>query len=329
LSGHIVNYITKPKLASDNTIHVIGVISNAARWHSRYRLFRIWVNEMLRTPGVKLYVVEGVYGDHQGECRPHGDQDYQYMQVRLGSEIWLKENMMDVGINNMFPSDWKYMGAFDCDVHFCNDDWVQGALNAMQTYHVIQPWSHGIALDANGGVKSVDTSFGYLRATGQKMSWGRHKEKDGYHYAHTGYAWCYTRYFWENVRRKFIDFCLIGSGDHHMAWSCIGMASDTIHGSMSKGYFQAVYDWQDGAMYACGQRVGYAHGRLEHAFHGPTSGRNYTGRWKILVDNKYDPRTDIAYDAQGIIYLCGSNKNAIEGSLIRYNRGRNEDSLEL
>lgn len=327
MSGHIANQFHHPKLNSDNTLHVIGVISNSARWHSRLRLFRKWREEMLQTPGVKLYVVEGVYGDHQGECAPEPGQDYSYMQVKLGSETWQKEVLLNIGIRNLFPKDWKYLGWSDCDVHFRDKYWVQGALNALQTWNVIQPWSHGVALDANGGVMSVDTSFGYLAATRQKMSWGRHRQHDGYSYAHTGYFHCCTRYFYENVE-KLIDFCLIGSADHHMSWSCIGMAKDTIHGSMSKGYFDSIYEWQRKAQFACGGRVGYSHGTIEHNFHGGARGRNYTGRWKILVDHKYDPKTDIAYDAQGAIYLIGNNGNALEGELIGYNRARNEDGLD-
>lgn len=282
---------------------------------------------MLQTPGVKLYVVEGLYGDHQPECAPEPGQDYSYMSVQLGSEIWLKENMLNVGVRSMFPKDWKYMCFSDCDVYFRDKYWVSGALNALQTYNVIQPWSHGIALDKNGGVSSVDTSFGYLAATKQKMSWGRHQQKDGYGYAHSGYAWCCTRFFWENCG-GLIDFCLIGSADHHMAWCCVGRADDTIHGSMSRGYFEMVYEWQRRANYACGGRVGYVHGTLEHGFHGYPSGRNYTGRWQILLPPiAYNPKTDIAYDSQGIIYLTGSNANALEGALISYNRTRDEDAI--
>ena len=324
--SHIQNQIKNPALASDNTLHVIGVISNPARWHSRIRLFNKWRDEMLKTPGVKLYVVEGVYGDHQGECAPLPGQEYGYLKVKLSSEIWLKENMINIAQKNLLPRNWKYLSWCDCDVSFENKDWVQGALNALQSYHIIQPWSHGISLDHAGGVASNDASFGYLAATGQKMSWGHHQKNDGYSYAHTGYAWACTRYFFENIG-KLIDFCLIGSADHHIAWCCVSKSQDTVHGSMTQGYKDALAAWSRKAAYACAGRVGFSSGILKHGFHGTRDARDYVGRWNILVHNKYDPERDIAYDGQGVLYLIGNNAHAIETGIMRYNRSRREDSI--
>lgn len=330
MSNHLVNHFKNSGLKSDNTLHVVGVISNPARWHSRLRLFREWRDRMLKTKNVKLYVVEGVYGDHHPECAPEPGQEYAYMTVKLGSEIWLKENMINIAVNRLVTPacpDWKYLCWEDCDVEHENSDWALATIRALQTRNVIQTWSHGVAMDPYNGVLGCDTSFGFLKATGQKMSWGRHRHKDGYHYAHSGYSWACTRYFWENIGR-LIDFCLMGSADHHMAWCMVGQAEDTIHGSMSKGYFEACRAWQAKAQRACGGQVGFAHGMLKHYFHGPARGRGYTTRWSVLVDSNYDPMVDIAYDGQGVLYLIGPNKHQIESGMFAYNRQRIEDSIE-
>ena len=65
MNNHLVSHIKNSGLQSDNTLHVIGVISNPVRFHSRYRLFKSWASEMLKTPNVKLYVVESVFGDRK------------------------------------------------------------------------------------------------------------------------------------------------------------------------------------------------------------------------------------------------------------------------
>lgn len=284
---------------------------------------------MLVTPGVRLHVVEGVYGDHQPECAPELGEDYSYMSVKLDrSELWLKENMLNIGVKNLFPKDWKYMAWVDTDLHFRNQNWATGTIRALQTYHVVQPWSHGTAILSDGSARTpIDASFGYLFAHGKKMSWGKHSVNDGYTYAHCGYSWAYSRYFWENVE-KLIDFCLIGSADHHMCWSMIGKSEDTCDGRMNKGYKEMLADWAAKAIRASGNMVGYVPGVVEHGHHGPLRGRDYGGRWGILVDIQFNPKADIEYDGQGVIHYIGSKKNELTRRLISYNRTRNEDSIE-
>ncbi len=331
LTDHIVDQFRKPDMREDNTLHVIGIVSNAAGWHARLRLFRRWRYEMLHTKNVKLYVIEGIYGDFQGECAPEEGQEYEYMSVNLDdSEIWLKENLQNIAVKNMLPPNWKYLCLSDTDIHFRNHHWAHQAIKQLQTYEVIQPWSHGTALLADGAARlPTDPSFCHLSATDQKIEWGRNKNKllDGYQYGHCGYCWCYTRFFWENVL-QFIDFCVIGSGDHHMCWSLVGKAVDTIDTRVSDAYKQAVYDWQARAQRACGGLVGYVPGILEHGHHGPVIGRDYGGRWKPLVDIQFDPNRDLGYDDQGVLIFIGPNRNYMKKMMTAYNRKRREDSIE-
>lgn len=322
MSNHLVSHIKHPELSNDNTLHVIGVISNPVRWHSRYRLFRKWKKEMLAAPNVKLYVVEGVYGDHQGECAPEQGEDYGYLQVKLHSEIWCKENMMNIAEDRLLPRNWKYLCWSDCDVHFRDPHWAQGALRALQRYNVLQPWSHCADLDFHGGIYQSHTSFGFLHAIRKKKWHGR--GKDGYEYAHTGFAWCCTRYFWENIK-KLPDWCIVGSGDHHFAWGLIGLIDETIHGKCTEDYRLICREWQKMALHACGGIVGFIHGTIEHYWHGSKENRNYWGRWNIILSNNFNPRTDLCYDSQGVIKLKGDNALAIEKDMMIYNRSRNED----
>lgn len=328
-AGHLASHIKHPEMKSDNTLHVIGVVSNPARWHSRIRLFKKWRDEMLKTPNVKLYVVEGVFGDHHGECAPEEGQDYQYMQVKLDrTELWLKENMLNIGVRNLFPKDWKYMCWCDTDIHFRNPNWAFESIKQMQIFHVLQPWSQGTALLPDGSARlPIDSSFGFLHTTNRKKSHGHHKINDGYAYAHSGYAWCCTRYFWENVG-GLIDFCLIGSGDHHMAWGMIDRVAETIHGSMHPDYKDMVLSWAKKAQHACAGMIGYVAGIIEHGFHGGVKGRDYGGRWGILVDIGFNPKSDIAYDSQGVIYYKGPQKKLLQQRIVSYNRTRNEDGTD-
>ncbi len=322
MNHHIVNQITKSKLNSDNTLHVIGVIQNAVRYHSRYRLFHQWVEEMLKTPNVVLHVVEAVHGDRAPECAPHCDE-YSYLKVRTTSEIWLKENLINLGVKHLLPRDWKYVCWSDCDIHFRNQNWAQESLHQLQSYQIIQPWKDAMDLSFDGGVMQHFKSFGYYSAKAIPQAPSVHNPYSR-PYGHTGYAWACTRSFYENVE-KLLDFAILGAGDAHMAWACVGNVQGTINQQMSDGYKHLANVWQDKAKYACSSHVGYTPGRIEHHWHGSKQNRKYASRWQILVKHKYDPMKDVKYDHQGVLKLKG--KKQLEQAIMRYNRERCEDDI--
>lgn len=333
MSCHLQNSIRHPELKSDNTLHVIGVISNPVRYHSRYRLFHQWAKEMVNTPNVELHVVESVHGDRMAECYPEvveGEApSYNYLSVRTSEEIWLKENLINLAVRHLLPKDWKYVAWVDCDIHFRNPGWALESIHQLQCYQIIQPWSDALHLSFDGGILEHSQSLGYRCAKGMKIA-AHNKPKhvtidDVYGSGHTGFAWACTRYFYENVE-KLIDFAILGSADANMAWGCLGDIQQTVNGHMSKGFKEAMNRWQKKAVRACHKLIGYTPGRIEHNFHGPLRGRGYSSRWQILVKWQFDPFEDLRYDAQGIHHLVG--KPGLAQAIMKYNRSRIEDSIE-
>lgn len=320
-SGHLTNHINHPGLHTDNTLHVIGVISNAQRYHSRYRLFRQWRAEMEATPNVKLYIVELAFGDRSHEvtesiCPNH-------LQLRTTHELWHKENMINLGVQWLLPRNWRYMAWIDTDITFRNNHWAQETLHQLQHHPVIQPWSQAIDLGPHGNIMQTHQSFGFVHQSGvpKSASW-----KQGYTYAHTGFAWACTRHFWENLPgRGLIDFAILGSADHHMAWAMIGKVQESLPGFISCGYERMAKEWERDAVHVTKKQVGYVQGRIEHHFHGSKAKRYYKERWQILKDNHFDPSFDMAYDHQGLTYLI--NKPALEHEIHKYFRSRMEDSV--
>lgn len=324
--SHIVNQIRNPALRHDNTLHVIGVIQNAARWHSRYRLFRRWLAQMQKTPHVKLYIVEAVHGDRTPECGPDtnpNDGVYEYMRVHTKSEIWLKENLINLGVKHLLPKDWKYLSWVDCDVHFRNKHWARETIHQLQHYQIVQPWSDAVDLTYDGGIIQHWKSCGYFSAKHIPQAPSGNNPY-GMNYGHTGFAWACTRYFYENVE-KLMDFAILGAADNHMSWSCLGRVKDTVNPKISDGYKHACNDWQRKAHYASSGIIGYTPGRIEHWFHGSKKKRGYWDRWKILVKHKYNPLTDLAYTSEGLIKLKG--KKGLEQDISLYNRSRCEDEI--
>src|ERR1700677_540786 len=99
ITNHIVNQITHNELRTDNTLHVIGVVSNPARWHSRYRLTREWIKATAATKCVHLTIVEAAYGDRQFEIECDGSFDK--IEVRIQSNAWIKESMINLAFRHL------------------------------------------------------------------------------------------------------------------------------------------------------------------------------------------------------------------------------------
>lgn len=320
MTQHLVQHIRHGSLANDSTLHVVAVISNTERYHSRYRLARDFFTRMEATPHVRLHVVEAAFGDRVHEVTEHGHE--RHHRVRVGTNAWLKENLINLGVRHLLPSDWKYLAWVDADVEFRNPLWAQETLHQLQHFHVAQPWQHCADLGPNGSIMKTHTSFGYLLQSGARMQL---RPNESYTYGHTGFAWACTRAFYEQVG-GLLDIGILGSGDHHMAWGCVGRPDVGVHKKLHTSYQQRVHDWSRRAMRLTHGEVGFVVGRIEHAFHGPKNRRYYKERWQILVDHAFNPDVDLMRDEQGCLYLVGKPK--LEQAIRKYNRSRHEDSIE-
>jgi hypothetical protein len=322
MTAHLVSHIAHPELRSDNTLHVVAVVSNPERYHSRYRLAHDFIGRMGSTPNVKLHVVEAAFGDRHHEVADHAEAaGHGVHRLRIRTNAWIKENMINLGVRHLLPTDWRYLAWVDADIEFRAPHWAQETLHQLQHFHLLQPWSHCVDLGYRGGVAQLSASFGHVLQTGRQM---QANPNEPYHFGHTGYAWACTRVFWEQVG-GLIDIGVLGSGDHHMAWAAVGRANKT-HRQMHPNYRRRIFEWQDRAVRLTHGEVGCVEGRIEHNFHGPKRRRYYKERWQILVDHAFNPDVDLMRDAQGVNHIVG--KPALEAAIRKYNRSRFEDSIE-
>lgn len=283
------------------------------------------MKRMEATSNVQLCMVEAVFGDRHHEVTEAGNP--WHLQLRTKTEIWIKENMINLGVKHLLPLDWKYVAWVDCDVEFSNKNWALDTIHQLQHYPIVQPWQNAINLGPDGEVHRTFDSVGYkVHKHGVPLPCHRKKYTgDPYHFGHCGYAWACTREFWENVC-GLIDYAILGSADHHMALGCRGYYSHSIHSAISGPFMELCHAWQNRAMQMSHGLVGHVIGFIKHFFHGPMERRDYVGRWEILIKHNFDPTKDLRRDAQGLIKLAG--KPLLEHDIRMYNRRRAEDSIE-
>ncbi len=339
-------------------LHVIAVYSNPMRYRSRRDLFEKFVAYAGANPRVRLTIVEAAFGDRafefseevsgfkslvssrgeaaapQPETRNLRQETSNWIGVRTESEIWHKENLVNIGLSRL-PQDWQYVAWIDGDVSFSRPDWAEETIEQLQHFHIVQMFSQAQDLGPNNEPIRLFTGFGYsyfhrfqmpefmrdgeLTYVGPRDKW------------HSGFAWAASREALDKLG-GLIDWGVLGSGDRHMACALIGVVDVSILAEASANYRATLMEWQDRAYKTIRRSMGYVPGLLLHYWHGRKVDRGYVGRWKILKKYNFDPRFDLKKDTQGMYRLVDNyDDRSIEmrDAIMRYFRSRQEDGISL
>lgn len=307
-----------------DVLDVILVCSNTRRYESRYRLFKKIYNEIKSVPNVRVTVVEMAFGE-----RPHMLGSTNDILLRNPDELWHKEQMINIGISRL-PHDWKYVCWMDADISFVNNSWGKEIIEALQHYQIIQPWSHAIDLGPNEETFATYTSFCSLYLSNPCSDAFTPKHKKYYEFPHSGYCWAARRQAIDGLG-GLIDTAILGAGDHHMAWSLIGLGKMTFPHGVTHGYKKPILAWEEKALKYIKKNIGFMPGTILHYFHGPKKARQYQSRWKILVENKFNPHTDLTRDWNGLWRLRTDTPRqwALRDAIRRYMSTRDEDDIRI
>jgi hypothetical protein len=299
---------------------VIAVVSNPERYKSRYELFHRF-KKSVEVAGANLLIVELAFGDRPYELtepnNPH------HVQLRTNSQIWHKENMINIGISRL-PADWEYVAWIDADIEFVRHDWPDEIVHQLQHFDVIQCFQNAVDLGPEGEtIKTVD-GFMFSWLTGKPAPYSKGKYGPIWH---PGYAWAATRKAIDDLG-GLIDWAILGAADHHMAWAFLGESVAHAPKDVSPEYKKHLQIWEDRATKHIRKNVGYMPGTIFHHWHGSKVNRFYTSRWKILTSHQYNPETDLKKDWQGL-YTLSDQGIRMRNDIRAYFRSRNEDSIDV
>lgn len=295
-------------------LDVIAVISNPVRFERRYQLFREFCARMKNEPQVRLTTVELQQGN-----RPFATNSK--IRYRTKDEIWYKENLINLGIQQL-PEDWENVAWIDTDIEFQNKNWARETIEQLQTYDVVQMFSHAIDLGPNGETLQVHTGFMY-----SYINEGPNWRKDKYAgYRHTGYCWAATRKA-INKMGCLLEFAIFGSGDYHMATALIGQVDKSLRQDLHPNYIQLCKIYEERCERHIKRNVGYVDGTIFHNWHSCKSRRRYHDRPKVLAEMKFDPLRDLKKDCEGLWQLEDINI-PLRDEIRYYFRSRHEDSID-
>jgi hypothetical protein len=264
----------------DDVLHVIAVVSNPALFATRYILAKQFLNRMEQENNVIVYTVELAY-----DSQPFYIADAKnprHLQLRTNTVLWHKENMINIGIRKLLPANWKAVAWIDADVEFESATWALDTLKLLNGYKdIVQVFSHCVDMEKDESTMKIFSSFGFQYSKKQPYN------KNSANYWHPGYAWAMTRKAYEKIGGLY-DKSILGSGDNIMMLALLGNAIKAITVDSTDGYKQSIIKYEEKISTL---RFGYVPGIIYHYFHGSKKNRQYSERWKILSENKFDPFT--------------------------------------
>jgi len=292
-------------------LYVVLPYFNFCGFKRRRDLFIQFVERYVKTPGLRLVVVEAMGPAALGPLQVH-----EHIRLTSDSRVWLKENLINLGVKAL-PKDWKYVAWIDADLEFLNQNWVQETIRGLQRADVVQLWRTAVNLGPHGEAIKVDKSFAYM-FVGSGTDW---VASDKYGFWHPGYAWACTRQAFTKMG-GLPDWAILGSGDRHLAMSLAGLGQTSCPGTIHENYKMMLKLYERGLK---NFKVSWVDGTIIHYWHGSFTDRKYRERWDILVQNSFDPFEDIGYTDEGLVQLTSKGRR-FEKYLDDYFMGRREDS---
>jgi len=316
------NDIKKAILNNDpieDKLHVIIVLSNPCNYAIRYILTKEFIRRMKDETNVILYIVELAYFS----------QDYHITELsndkhlRLRSSdapIWHKENMINIGIKKLLPSNWKAVAWIDADIEFDSPTWATDTLKVLNgCKDIVQLFSHNVFMDANGDTELLLTGLGFQHVKKTSRS---NRIKDINSYWHPGFAWACTRKFYEKMGGLY-EYAITGDGDMQMSSCFLSNYASALPSDVSDDYKKSLKEFENRVK---GCRIGYIPGIIRHYYHGSINSRKYDLREHILTRFNYAPSIHLKKNKDGLLIPTDDCPKELIESITNHFQSKNEDA---
>jgi hypothetical protein len=293
---------------------VITPYMNSPRWDTRPELYADF-KKMCEQAGIDLITVEVAFGNRAFEVTERDNPNH--LQLRSFEELWLKEraiNLAQYYIRQVWPDTrevaWVDGDCFPLAYGHNPRYWFEETWHALQHYEIVQMWEYLINFGPDGQpISGPQMSFmktyaaaGFQIPKGKNVKHTLSGHSGLVSLGRPGLAWAANVDALDRVG-GLIDFTILGSGDWHMAHGLVGgMIQGSAEHKLTR-YSEKLFAWQELAERHIKRDVGYVPITLGHGFHGDKVNRRYGDRGRILIENNYNPDTDLKTDTQGLYQL--------------------------
>jgi hypothetical protein len=310
-----IKYAIRNNEPIEEKLNVIIVVSNPCLYAKRYLLLKEFVRRIEdEEENVNLFIVELIYKEQKFVVTDNSNK--KHLQIKTETPIWHKENMVNLGVKYLLPKDYKAFAWIDADIEFENNSWALDTLRILNgCKDVVQIFSH--CVDMNYDMTTLNT----FNSLGYSFSKGKTYSVKGHDYWHPGFAWAITRKSYEQIGGLY-DKGVLGSGDSIMALSFINKVTKMKHVNYHADYNNSMLLFQEQAK---GLRIGYTPGVIRHHYHGTKQNRQYTERWKILMEHSFSPIKHLTYNEKGILIPSTEFTAEFKKDIMKYFIERKED----
>jgi hypothetical protein len=336
--------LTDPNIAADlSRMRAITPFVNTPRYRTRPELYAKF-KDMMAKSGVDLITVEIAFGNRAFEVTSKNNP--HHVQLRSIEELWHKENMINIAIEYIMQvwPDTREVAWIDGDcfpLAIDPHEWLSETWHQLQHYEIVQMWEYLINFGPDGqpislpqmGFMKTYAANGYTVPKGKNVKHTLAGHSGMVSLGRPGLAWAANVEALNKIG-GLLDICILGSGDWHMAHALVGAMNQGKYSQETlklSEYNKALLHFQELCERWIKRDVGYVPVTLGHHFHGDKKDRRYGERGLILIENQYNPKTDIKKDAQGLWQLETWEPRQIRlRDLFRdYFKRRNEDSVPL
>jgi len=141
-------------------LHVVVPLQNPWRWKSRFKHVTRAIKHFVDS-GAVVTLVEVAFNRREfafadsgldgmaADCNIQGENRFKhkYIGLRSTSELWLKENMIHIGVAAIPHADFNQVAWLDGDVIFARPNWVGEAIQLLQHFSFLQLFSQARDLD--------------------------------------------------------------------------------------------------------------------------------------------------------------------------------------
>ncbi len=299
-------------------LHIVSVISNPCEYKVRWQLMNDFIERIdkEKRENVIVYIVEMAYGDQNFKITNSNNKTH--LQLRCKHPLWHKENMINLGVKHLLPSDWKYMAWIDGDIEFLNKNWVNETIEELQNNDIVQLFETCDDLDNKNIPMQIHKSFG--EQWKRDIKYQKALQKNLVYPEHFGYAWACTHDFYGKIGGIY-DRSIIGYGDRIMAHGIIQSAQKMYRNEL----VSANNDTAEYMKKFAGVKFGYVKGKILHYFHGKKENRQYDKRGALMLKHNFDPCAQLCYDENGVIVPTKNMDTLFLVELINFFKQRKED----
>jgi hypothetical protein len=300
---------------------------NPARYPNKIAHLRLF-SDNVRKQGLRLMIVEAAFADQPFDVTP--DLGDIVLGVRSDAILWQKERLLNLGIKTL-PEQCDKVAWLDGDILFANQSWVKQTAELLQTYVVVQPFSHAwwVSNECSsfpvGEILRTYRDFHEGSSPGSAYLESRSASSTEMQ-GHVGFAWAARRELL--CKHGLYDRCGVGA-DTVIAAAMFGFAEYPLL-EMVSSPAQTVHtrQWMQSFYEDVQQSVYYTAGDIAHLWHGSRGDRQYLNFQLLFKEANFDPATDMAVDSNGCL-RWSSGKTELHEKVKAYFWTRRDDAQSI